>query len=1215
MPTRSSDRFPTVRTEGAILPADLLQRIASGENGLPGMTPSSYHLIEGEKLNEATNRAWNRLQSAWASFRAASDKLSSTDLGVGTTRERWLLPMFQEFGYGRLQPLKDAFSVQEKYYPVSHVWGHVPIHFAGCRMDLDKRTAGSPSSHSLVQEFLNRSKAHLWGFVSNGFRFRILRDNIRLTRQAYVEFDVQAMFDGKIYPDFSLLWRLCHQSRVEADKPQECWLEQWSKAAQQHGLRVLDQLRGGVEQAIAALGSGFLACPANLQLRNQLRSGKLDAQEYYRQLLRLVYRLLFLFVAEDRELLFNPLSREVARNHYRRFYSAARLRQQAERLRGTQHTDLYQMLSLVMEKLGSTTGCPELGLPALGSFLFSPQAVPDLEGCHLANADLLAAIRALALTSDGQALRPVDYRNLGSEELGSIYESLLELHPQFHAEAATFELRSTSGNERKTTGSYYTPTSLITCLLDSALDPVLKEAARKPGAEAAILGLKVCDPACGSGHFLIAAAHRIAKQLACVRTGEEEPPPEAVSTALRDVIGHCVYGVDINPMAVELCKVALWMEALTPGKPLSFLDHHVQCGNSLLGATPALLSQGIIDKAFEPIEGDDRVLCRGFKKQNHDECRGQRNLFDGDDAPWNRMGDLATVMESLEQESDDTLAAVQRKQDRYAELVHSSGYQFGRLWADSWCAAFVWRKDRTFDFSITERIFRQVERSPHHLTPWMRDEIQRLASQYEFFHWHMAFPDVFRVPGHDEEPENETTGWSGGFDVVLGNPPWERIKLQEQEWFAQRRPDIAQAPAAKRRRMIAELADKDPPLYRAFIDDCRRAEGESHLVRHSGRYPLCGRGDVNTYTLFAEMNRMFINPTGRVGCIVPSGIATDDTTKIFWVFAFFGGYFSQFWEHAGQDFQPEVLLIPEAVRPPLDGTDLVVDAFHETQRHLVLRAAIGLDPVPVRCHHAGEALEGLQTLPAQRGTPLVEETPGPAGAPVVPELIEGLLEEVRLVQPAVGLEQQRQGFPPRGVEVFPVRQKRVPLPFDEAPVLARHAGVFPPAHLVHRLGQVHQDVELVVHDRGLGSVPLLEGGVTERLPHVHDRHADFAAFFWAQPGKELVQAGLGTVHAAKPDGTTTLQVADDDAVLVPPGDGDFVDADDPGRRGADPAKLRAHVLLVQLLDGVPIEEEFFGHLLDGRLATAAAHEEGEPLGIERVVGQPVEALVLHAATP
>lgn len=882
MPTRSSDRFPTIRTEGAILPADLLQRIATGEGGLPGLTPASYHLIEGEKLNEAANRAWNRLQSAWTSFHAACEKLSSTDLGVGTTRDRWLLPLFQELGYGRLQPRKDAFAIEDKYYPISHAWGHVPIHLVGYRMDLDKRVAASQSSHSLVQEFLNRSEAHLWGFVANGLKLRILRDNIRLTRQAYVEFDLQAMFDGKVYADFALLWRLCHQSRVEAEKPHDCWLEQWSKAAQQQGLRVLDQLRGGVEQAIAALGTGFLSCPANQTLRDRLRAGKLDAQDYYRQLLRLVYRLLFLFVAEDRELLFDPKAAETARDRYRRFYSTTRLRQQAERLRGSQHTDLYQMLSLVMTKLGSVTGCPELGLPALGSFLFSAEAVPDLEGCLLANADLLSAVRALALTSDGQALRPVDYRNLGSEELGSIYESLLELHPEFHAEAGTFELRSTSGNERKTTGSYYTPTSLITCLLDSTLDPVLDEAARKPDAEAAILALKVCDPACGSGHFLIAAAHRIAKRLACVRTGEEEPPPDAIRTAVRDVIGHCVYGVDINPMAVELCKVALWMEALTPGKPLSFLDHHIQCGNSLIGATPALLARGIPDEAFEPIEGDDRALCRGFKRQNKDEREGQSSLFDRDDAPWNRMGNLATAMQSLERESDDTLAGVQRKQDRYAELVRSSGYQFGRLWADAWCAAFVWRKDRTFDFPITERIFRQVERSPHHLNPWMGEEIQRLAAQYGFFHWHLAFPEVFRVPGRDEQADNDATGWSGGFDVVLGNPPWEHTEIKEKEWFAQRRPDIAKAKNdAARGKMIERLKEEDPALYQAFCDAVRHADGISHFVRNSARYPLCGRGRINTYTLFAEVNRTLIRPTGQVGCIVPSGIATDDTTKVF----------------------------------------------------------------------------------------------------------------------------------------------------------------------------------------------------------------------------------------------------------------------------------------------------------------------------------------------
>ncbi|MCP5114523.1 MAG: N-6 DNA methylase, partial [bacterium] len=171
----------------------------------------------------------------------------------------------------------------------------------------------------------------------------------------------------------------------------------------------------------------------------------------------------------------------------------------------------------------------------------------------------------------------------------------------------------------------------------------------------AILALTVCDPACGSGHFLVAAARRIAKRLAAVRSGDDEPSPEAVQEALRDVVGHCLYGVDINPMAVELCKVSLWMEAVEPGKPLSFLDHHIRVGNSLLGATPALLQKGIPDAAFKPIEGDDKAYCRELKKYNKTarETR-QLRLFDQRGEVWDRLGDRATGMLDLDGISDAT---------------------------------------------------------------------------------------------------------------------------------------------------------------------------------------------------------------------------------------------------------------------------------------------------------------------------------------------------------------------------------------------------------------------------------------------------------------------------------------------------------------------------------------------------------------------------------
>lgn len=892
MQTRTRDLFLTVRTEGAILPSDLLERIAAGDPDLGGLTPEAYHLPEGEKITETTNRAWNRLLSAWSTFRNASERLPDSDAGTTLTREKWLLPLFQELGYGRLLTAKAA-DIDGKSYAISHGWHRTPIHLLGLRVDLDRpsqRVAGASRSspHSLLQEFLNRSKEHLWGVVSNGLRLRILRDNASLTRQSYVEFDLEAMMLGEGYSDFVLLWLLFHQSRVEAESPSDCWLEKWSQSSRERGVRALDQLRTGVEDAISCLGRGFLAYPANSVLLARLRSGDLDAQDYYRQILRLVYRLLFLFVAEDRGLLLLPgEENEAARLRYVRHYSTARLRVLAERRSGTRHGDLYVTLRLAMQKLGSDTGCPELALPALGSFLFSPTAMPDIEECDIANHDLLDAVRALAVTVADGALRSVDYKNLGAEELGSVYESLLELRPELNLDVPSFGLTTASGHERKTSGSYYTPTSLIDCLLNTALEPVLDEVARKPDSAAAILRLKVVDPACGSGHFLIAAAHRIAKRLAGARTGDEEPSPEAVRKALRDVIGHCIYGVDVNPMAVELCKVNLWLEALDPGKPLSFLDHRIQSGNSLLGATPALLDQGIPDAAFNPIEGDLKEVCAKWRKVNKSERASwaKKQGWLGFDAPLGWLMNYATGLAALDSVSDDAMSGVREKERRYAEVVRSSDYLDGKFLADSWCAAFVWKKASLTEFPISEQVYREIEKNPtafYHSKPTMSNEVRRLARQYGFFHWHLAFPDVFRPVENLEEAENRLARWDGGFDVVLGNPPWERIKLQEKEWFASRRPDIVSAGnASVRRRMIQDLRDAAPGLFAAFQEAVRRSEAESHLIRNGGRFPLCGKGDVNTYAVFTENSRLLIRGCGRVGYIVPSGIATDESTSEF----------------------------------------------------------------------------------------------------------------------------------------------------------------------------------------------------------------------------------------------------------------------------------------------------------------------------------------------
>ena len=878
MSTRTLAAFSTIRTEGAMLPSDILVRVASGDKSLGGLEESSYHLAPGEKIGEATNRAWNRLQAAWANFQSAREKLAGTETGTSLTRERWLLPLFQLLDYGRLQAAKGE-EIGGKSYAISHAWQQTPIHLVGCNVDLDRRiqtAAGGmrSSPHSLLQELLNRSDQHLWGIVSNGLRLRLLRDNISLTRQAYVEFDLEAMMAGEAYPDFVLLWLLLHQSRFEAERPEQCQLEKWSQTARTEGVRVLDGLRDGVQRAIEHLGQGFLAHPANTALRENLRSGALDKQDYYRQILRLVYRLLFLFVADDRDLLLVPTGDPAAQKRYRDFYATTRLRHLATTRAGSRHHDLYCGLKLVMEKL-SGDGCPELALPALGSFLFSPRALPDLNACDISNLHLLEAIRSLAVTQTGQSRRAVDYKNLGAEELGSVYESLLELHPDLNAEAASFELKVAAGSERKKTGSYYTPTSLISCLLDSALDPILLEAAKQPEPEAAILKLKVVDPACGSGHFLIAAAHRIAKRLAAVRTGEEEPPPEAQRKAIRDVIGHCIYGVDVNPMAVELCKVSLWMEALESGKPLSFLEHRIQPGNSLLGATPALLAQGVSAEAFTPIEGDDKEICKEFKRINADERDKQMRLFAATTAPWDQLGNFATSLMNLDTIGDDSIAAIREKERMYEEAIRSGDYLDGRFWADTWCAAFVWKKTSEFSYPITEEVFRGIERNPHACEPWMRSEIEHLSREYRFFHWHLAFPDVFRVPPKSAEAENQQTGCNGGFDVVIGNPPWDTLSPDAKEFFSNFDPQVRCLTPAEQEARISDLL-KSPRVSAEWTSWCRYLYAVVLFIKQSGRYLLfapgnLGKGDFNVYRMFVETGLRVLRSGGCLGQVVPEG--------------------------------------------------------------------------------------------------------------------------------------------------------------------------------------------------------------------------------------------------------------------------------------------------------------------------------------------------------
>lgn len=876
--------FSTVRTEGNLLPVDILTKIVSADAQIPGLLPTDYHLPKGEKLNEAINRSWIRLRTFWEKFNQQRALLSEVDTGTTLTREGLLLPLFSELGYGRLLLAKaEERTLGDKVFSISHFWNHSPLHLLGCQVDLDHKTKGvqgasQASPHSTVQDFLNRSDAHMWGFCSNGLRLRILRDNVSFSRQAFIEFDLESIFEGEVFSDFVLLWLLCHQSRVESDQQDKCWLEQWARSAQNQSVHALDTLRDSVQKAIEILGQGFLESH-NPALKDSLRRNKLSRQDYFRQLLRLVYRLLFLFVAEDRNLLHAPHTPQPVKERYAKWHSTTRLRRLAGSMTGTNHRDMFEGLKYIMAYLGREQGCPELGLSPLGSFLWSAEAMPQISEAQLSNHHLLSALRTLAYTETQGLRRPVDYKNVGARELGSIYECLLELHPTLDSSSGYFRLETASGHERKTTGSYYTPPLLIENLLDSALEPVMTQAivqgAAQGNAEQALLNLNICDPACGSGHFLIAAAHRLAKRLAGVRTGDEEPGPDAMRKALRDVIGRCIYGVDINPMAVELCKVSLWLEALEPGKPLSFLDHHIRCGNSLMGATPDLISGGLPDVAFKALNGDDKEACKALKKLNtsvkkeksmpllaHQQRLTQSILRD------------AAAMELL---PSDSLNDIHSKETAFISLQQTKEFRDKRVLADMWCAAFVMHKyypskeghpslPSDIPFGITQRHINAFALGQG-VKEELLEEVGRVAAQYQFFHWHLAFPEAFI---------------RGGFDVMLGNPPWEHTELKEKEWFAEKNPAIANAQTgADRKRMIDALQQTDPELYKSFTNELRIRDGIGYFLAKSKRYPLCGRGRINLYAIFAELAHSFINDDGRMGIIVPSGIASDDTTKFF----------------------------------------------------------------------------------------------------------------------------------------------------------------------------------------------------------------------------------------------------------------------------------------------------------------------------------------------
>ena len=521
--------FPAIRIEGGLLGPDTVEQLLGGE--LPGQKPADFGLDGRRNLLDEIAAAFADCRKYWEAFQHRLGRLPEGDPATSVTRDAWAIPFFSLLGIeARYTPR--AREVDGMSFPISHRMGEAedapPLHIVGARQGLDRAPAsGRPrlSPHALMQEYLNRTE-HLWGVVTNGLTLRLLRNSAFIRQQAYIEFDLRAMLEEQRFNDFAALYRLLHRTRFPrgvADAA-DCLLEQYYQLSIQQGGRVRERLREGVEEAIVRLANGFLSHPANEAKWRMAKGegakgeGPLPAQDFYRQLLRLVYRFLFLLVAEERGLM-NPngaggaapdgagdaaggagaaaggtgdpagrpnAGRPNALRPYD-YYGVSRLRRLCERRAAyTDDTDLWRSLCALWVTLTREDMAALLGVPPLNGALFAPQ---DLDGALITNRDLLGAFWHLAFYQEGNAPpRRVNYAALDTEELGSVYESLLDYHPVIEAngewQTARGEWRMARGkwrfvlapgSERKSTGSYYTPPALVAELINSALMPVIRE--------------------------------------------------------------------------------------------------------------------------------------------------------------------------------------------------------------------------------------------------------------------------------------------------------------------------------------------------------------------------------------------------------------------------------------------------------------------------------------------------------------------------------------------------------------------------------------------------------------------------------------------------------------------------------------------------------------------------------------------------------------------
>ncbi len=868
------DDYPAIQVEGGLFTVEHVRKVAKAE--ADKQSSADYELPAGIDLKEEIGRSFRIATALWKDFDSArqgeGDKTQATVRFVGQLLKDC-------FGFSDIKTTEPKV-VADMPYPIGRI-AHgkaVPVVIIGAQQTLDTADLALGDGHrkrtasQLTQEYLNAEDTCLWAVCSNGLNLRILRDSDSLTRQSYFEGNLERILGEQLMADFALLWMHVHATRFKPDAtgPAGCPLEVWHQAAQEEGSRVRDSLRIGVEKAMVELGSGFLEHRDGARLRGALRDGTLKLEEYHQQVLRLVYRMLFLFAVEDRKILHPRTAKREQVELYAEGYSLARLRVRSIRHCQDRYDDIWDSLKVTFR--GLATGQDELGLPPLGG-IFEHAQCKDIVASNISNRRLLAAIRSIAWFRENDALVPVNYKSMGTEELGSVYESLLELTPYIDETRQGFafvkpEEGQNRGNKRKTSGSYYTPDSLVQLLIDSTINPILAERLKGKlslgDKEAAILSIKVLDPACGSGHFLLGASRRLAEVLAKARSESGETAD--YRRAIRDVIVNCIHGVDRNPMAIELAKVALWLEGYVGELPLGFLDANLVVGDSILSIVDTNKTVGAIPpEAFVARHGEDEDVSKALAKRNR---AGTEQMAAGDLGLFKLSGvDASDFLQRSAPQGDLTLEEVERRRVAHAGYRAVIQADPKVVLSHMYLGAYIGKKAAGVKTPTTNEIF--AYRNGENCDEYV-EYSRRACESAKVLIWPVAFPAVFA---------------KGGFDVVIANPPWDRMTLQEEEFFAARSPAIAKAVnQSERSKMVAALGEAAPgsaerQLYDEYVEAKRVIEASSAYAHDPARFPLAGRGIVNLYALFTETITQVINASGRAGVITPTGLVTDSNTS------------------------------------------------------------------------------------------------------------------------------------------------------------------------------------------------------------------------------------------------------------------------------------------------------------------------------------------------